>query len=322
MGELVSYTYPSSGANSQLDRLRRDVDGLEDLPAEVDQLKEKLDELETEHSQGIERLETELRDTTETADTAAADVESVQQDLRRLTARVAWLERRSQLAEGEEAVALDAVNATMRRQLQALSAASRARLPLLPDQEYQRLTYQVQRYRDSLTRLHQARTAALQASETLAETAVDSPEHQDAATRYRTATAEIGTHNQAALNSRAAAEAARPRLEADDHNRAQAAPVLAAGTEADAALHQNLRTRLAEAVSNAALLPLWFTTALGPMPTGPNTQHWIDTATEALLYRITYKVDDQVVLLGPKPTQPGDRRAQYDQLTRDVRRAY
>ncbi|MEU5234073.1 hypothetical protein AB0G82_33100 [Streptomyces anulatus] len=54
-------------------------------------------------------------------------------------------------------------------------------------------------------------------------------------------------------------------------------------------------------MSNRLLLPAWFATVLGPAPPARDTERWLECATRVLLYRLTYRVDDQVLALGPGP---------------------
>ncbi|TKS96443.1 hypothetical protein E4U91_36795 [Streptomyces lasalocidi] len=82
-----------------------------------------------------------------------------------------------------------------------------------------------------------------------------------------------------------------------------------------------LRSRLADAVSSRALLPAWFVTVLGAAPPARATDHWLETATRVLLYRLTYDITDQVVALGPEPCDADrHRRSWYEGLRKDLRR--
>ncbi|QDO04966.1 hypothetical protein FNV62_52840 [Streptomyces sp. RLB3-17] len=82
-----------------------------------------------------------------------------------------------------------------------------------------------------------------------------------------------------------------------------------------------LRSRLADAVRERALLPAWFVTVLGSAPPARSTQKWLETATEVLLYRLTYDITDQVVALGERPSDTAQRRrAWYEKLRKDLQR--
>ena len=82
-----------------------------------------------------------------------------------------------------------------------------------------------------------------------------------------------------------------------------------------------LRGRLADAIRDRALMPVWFVTVLGAVPPADKTQEWMDLATQVLAYRVTYGITGQVVALGPEPDEYGSRRHQwYRELTKDLRR--
>ncbi|MFF2937119.1 hypothetical protein [Streptomyces mirabilis] len=117
------------------------------------------------------------------------------------------------------------------------------------------------------------------------------------------------------------AEEAESALAADATTRAEKQSVIAAGAKAEQRLTLGLRSRLADAVRERALLPAWFVTVLGSAPPARSTQKWLETATEVLLYRLTYDITDQVVALGEKPSDTTQRRrAWYEQLRKDLQR--
>jgi len=117
------------------------------------------------------------------------------------------------------------------------------------------------------------------------------------------------------------AEEAEDALAADAKTRTDNQSVTAEGTRAEKRLTLALRSRLADAVRDRALLPTWFVTVLGSAPPASGTQKWLDTATQVLLYRLTYDVTDQVVALGSKPSDAdGHRGGWYEQLIKDLRR--
>jgi hypothetical protein len=95
---------------------------------------------------------------------------------------------------------------------------------------------------------------------------------------------------------------------------------MAAGTRAETRLTLALRGRLADADRDRALLPTWFVTVLGSAPPASSTEKWLDTATQVLLYRLTFDVTDQIVALGSKPSDADrHRREWYEQLIKDLR---
>ncbi|MEU1374925.1 hypothetical protein ABZ442_14790 [Streptomyces triculaminicus] len=78
--------------------------------------------------------------------------------------------------------------------------------------------------------------------------------------------------------------------------------VIEAGQRADIKLRIRLRSRLSAALGGKDLLPIWFVTALGPLPPARSANEWMDAATGLLAYRTTYQITDSVVALGDPPT--------------------
>ncbi|OEJ21734.1 hypothetical protein AS594_39155 [Streptomyces agglomeratus] len=83
-----------------------------------------------------------------------------------------------------------------------------------------------------------------------------------------------------------------------------------------------LRSRLSDVVAGTDLLPVWFATALGPLPPARNADAWIEAATDFLAYRITYQVTDKVVALGTAPSKSAEpiRRTWHKELTEELKR--
>ncbi|WP_326680981.1 hypothetical protein [Streptomyces sp. NBC_01237] len=65
---------------------------------------------------------------------------------------------------------------------------------------------------------------------------------------------------------------------------------------------------------------LLFATVLGPAPPAQATERWLECATHVLLYRLTYRIDDQVLALGPCP-DPAHRLQHrwYEELRKELR---
>ena len=93
------------------------------------------------------------------------------------------------------------------------------------------------------------------------------------------------------------------------------------GTNAAVVIAAHLRARIDTAVRTGALFPAWFTiTELGHQPPPGRAAHWRETATSILLYRITYRVDDPTVALGPPPDRSDrHRRDWHDRLVHALR---
>ncbi|MDX3484972.1 hypothetical protein [Streptomyces sp. ID05-18] len=71
-------------------------------------------------------------------------------------------------------------------------------------------------------------------------------------------------------------------------------------------------------MSNRLPLPAWFATVLGPAPPARDTERWLECATRVLLYRLTYRVDDQVLALGPGPEDEHSHRW-WEELATELR---
>ncbi|MFJ1929313.1 MULTISPECIES: hypothetical protein [unclassified Streptomyces] len=100
-------------------------------------------------------------------------------------------------------------------------------------------------------------------------------------------------------------------LAADRAATAVKQPAIAAGRRAEQRLTLALRSKLADAVSNRLLLPAWLATVLGPAPPARDTERWLECATRVLLYRLTYRVTDQVLALGPSPDPEDKHRHEW-----------
>ncbi|MFB6992846.1 hypothetical protein ACFCX5_44260, partial [Streptomyces sp. NPDC056304] len=107
------------------------------------------------------------------------------------------------------------------------------------------------------------------------------------------------------------ARASTAALAADRAAAADKQPAIAAGQRAEQRLTLALRSKLADAISNRLLLPAWFATVLGPAPPTRDTDRWLECATRDLLYRLTYRVTDQVLALGTRPEPEDEHRHEW-----------
>jgi hypothetical protein len=249
-------------------------------------------------------------------------VETTSNDLaalvKRLDARVEWLERNIRLQAVTAEVELDDVDSAEVHLAQVAEAGHVARSELLPPAGRSALEAAVAAHAEALRAQVHHRDVALGACEVLAETRRDDERHVNAVAEFRAA---VASRDQARQRAR---ELAAPALEAaavlgvDEEQQVAVADVLVAGEHAWAALQHRLRTRVADAVGEGALLPAWFTTVLGPIPPAEDTRAWMDVATSLLAYRVTYGVTDPVVALGSPPVEAESarRRAWYQQLRR------
>jgi hypothetical protein len=249
-------------------------------------------------------------------------VETTSNDLaalvKRLDARVEWLERNIRLQAATAEVALDDVDSAEVHLAQVAEAGHVARSELLPPSGRSALEAAVTAHAEAVRTQFHHRDVAVEVCAVLAETTWDDERHVDAVAEFRSAVAERDKARQRARELAAPALEAAAVLGVDEEQQVAVADVLAAGEHAWAALQYRLRTRVADAVGEGALLPAWFTTVLGPIPPAEDTRAWMDVATSLLAYRVTYGVTDPVVALGnpPAEAETARRRAWYQQLRR------
>jgi hypothetical protein len=62
-----------------------------------------------------------------------------------------------------------------------------------------------------------------------------------------------------------------------------------------------MRTRLTEALNNAAIMPDWFLDTFGPVAPATRRKEWMETALGVLLYRTIYTITDPHHPLGKPP---------------------
>ncbi|MFG2803673.1 hypothetical protein [Streptomyces pseudovenezuelae] len=189
--------------------------------------------------------------------------------------------------------------------------------------EFERTTFQQRiRYHRKTTEEHRAhRTTVIDTVGTLIATRYGSRTHAQAAQELQEALARERQLRQSLDRQIQPAEEAEDALAADAKTRTDNQAVMTAGIRAEKQLTGVLRSRLSDAVRGRALLPTWFVTVLGSAPPASGTEEWLETATQVLLYRLTYDVTDQVVALGSKPSDAGGHRRQwYEQLVKDLRR--
>ncbi|WNZ06410.1 CopG family transcriptional regulator [Streptomyces sp. 11x1] len=285
------------------------VGQLEDIPRRVESLEYDLREAKEE----TERVESDLGDR----------ISEVDGSVDRLATRVAALERYLRQAKGAVVVDLDEDRAG---ELHALAVTVNkgldARAGLLTDYERSRLKLAGDHLKHALEERGRHRAAVLRAAAVLATTQAQAPERKAAELDFKASAPKAQQAHSRIGSLTTSAENARQKLEADDALRTKKAKVIDSGRRADTKLRLRLRSRLSDALSGAKLLPIWFVTALGPMPPSRNANDWMDAATDVLAYRVTYQITDPVVALGTPPDgHRAPRRTEWHQeLTRVLRR--
>jgi hypothetical protein len=289
-------------------QLRNDVD---DLGAAISNLPERLNTLDG----SLNDVRSALRQIQKRSVDVENDLAAL---VKRLDARVEWLERNIRLQEAAAQVELDDVDSTEVELAEVAEAGHVARSELLPAAGRSALEAAVAAHAEAVrTQVHH-RDLALAACEVLAETARDDQRHVNAVAEFRVSVAARNRALQLVRELAAPAMEAATVLGSDEEQQVAVADVLMAGEHAWAALQNRLRTRVADAVGEGALLPTWFTTVLGPIPPAEDTRTWMEVATSLLAYRVTYGVTDPIVALGKPPgeAETTRRRAWYQQLRR------
>lgn len=227
------------------------------------------------------------------------EVKDVRRQVRQVGTIVEWLERRERRAGGAEALTLEPDQKV--RDLATIAEEGRATEAALLTPDMRRTCEaDIQRCETARTMRAQRLQQALAASAELVDARYGSPTHTTAMTTF---TNEHNMYRHAGMVLRQAlgpSASARIKLADDATRRLTATRTIDAGRKAKAELVTRLRTQLAEAVNRGAILPTWFTSALGPMPPRGRHEQWMDTAVDLLTYRATYRVADLVGALGPE----------------------
>ena len=234
----------------------------------------------------------------------------------RLTDRVDWLERQLRSSGSVAEFDLDDVGSEATALAEAAELARVRSGQLLSDGERGELHAAIGEYDKVAAECDQRTADALQASAILSVTGYDEPEHREAAEEFRVAFAARTDAVHRRERCQESADRARRSLAEDKLLRAEYEPVIADGERAAEALLQLLRERITSAVGRGLMLPLWFTTSLGPTAPATDTDAWIRTATQVLAYRVTYRVADALMPLGATPGSiaPAHRREWHTEL--------
>jgi hypothetical protein len=121
-------------------------------------------------------------------------------------------------------------------------------------------------------------------------------------------------------DAEADASQARRELDAAIARNNLAEPKVRRGEQARTTLLTKIRSRISEAARDDLLFPAWFENALGPGAPATNTKSWLDTASEVVAYRLVNGIDDQLLVLGQRPTTSGWQQDEHDNLASAYRR--
>ncbi|WP_290058108.1 hypothetical protein [Amycolatopsis solani] len=286
-----------------VDPTRRDLD---ELFAAVDGLRAAVEETD-------DRLRQDVADLSERLETGGATrqedrIDLLGRRLERLQQQVHALERAVRVSDGVPRADLDDVGAETR----AL-AAEAARW----DDLHKELVTKEQRarYAEEISRLssvHEAHARCdadlLDVIGILASTDRGSRPRGDAESRLRALTTRRRTLlDEEIPAAEQSAEQARLALREADAVEARVVPQLERAERAWHDLQVRLRTRITDALGSNALLPTWFGHALGVAPpTGTTGDTWLRTAASVLAYRVTFKITDPALPLGPPAPESAD----------------
>ncbi|MFD7558866.1 CopG family transcriptional regulator [Streptomyces sp. NPDC059835] len=312
------------------DRFERDTDytlsSLQSKLSDIEESVEQLEDRERSTKRRFESLEADLQEAKETADARSDELEesisSTDAGMERLTRRVGALERHLRQAEGAVVVDLDFDRGGKLRVLGlAVEEGLAAEESLLSEHQRNALHHRISSYQQARQALTGHRAAVRDAAAVLASTEAGDPRRKKAEAAFTTA-AKAAQEGQERIRQLARnAQSAEAERAADDAQRARSAAAIEAGQRANTQLRVRLRSRLSEALSGADLLPVWFSTALGPMAPSRRAEEWLETALDVLAYRVTYQVTDPVLALGSTPNGSiaPQRTARFNDLKRDLR---
>lgn len=228
------------------------------------------------------------------------DVATLLREIRRLSARVAWLEDRVRDSRSVPFADFEDFGEAVFGYADAVYAAREAESSLLTPHARETL----QGALDWFGRLQRERDRAdmevLAISATLESTRRTDPEHIRQVARFPAAEQGMADANAALAAYSPTVRTAVRRLAADDAARASARTAVEAGARERRRLFEELRSRVRAEAAQGALVPSWFGAAFGPLrhPVEPER---LEAAVEALAYRLVYRIEDAGSLLGPPP---------------------
>jgi hypothetical protein len=316
MGAIVTSDWQQMGIANVASRLRDLEAGVLSLADEVPMLVEGVTRMDAD----IERLIDSRRQTLETLSQHDDALRELTATVKRLAVQVAWIEQHLRSTGSARTVELDRPDPDLIGLAATAEAGRAAVATLLGPADRASLASEVGAYRDAVARRRLAIRMVLAACERLASGDRDGHGHRQARSDYAMARARLAEAAAAVTATAEGAREGRSRLATDDADRARTASVVGEGERAECELLTRLRTRVASAVSDGAMLPGWLTGPLGPMPAAGAAQRWMDVAAGLLAYRITYGVADPADAIGELPPGAGERRRRWHaDLGRGVR---
>ena len=275
-------------AREQIDLLRADLGS---LAAAQDEASRRLD-----HLYSVALLSS--RDTAELA-----------RSVRRLAARVRWLEEQARAADSGQIADLAVADAELLDLADAMRAGWDAEDRLLAPDVRAGLQGAVDWYARIEQKQAEAAQEIMSISAALASSTRTDPVHQRQIGRFAEAEQRLAAASDALAKAAPSAQRSRDQLDADDERRADLGPDIESGRAAQGALDASLYELIVRETERGALLPTWFLAVLGPAP-GPDTDAdsraaWFGAATGVLAFRLAYGIDDPESALGPAPGPNG-----------------
>ncbi|WP_327372361.1 hypothetical protein [Streptomyces sp. NBC_01217] len=302
----------TGGVESELHSLRTKVGEVEDLDYELNDIRGDVRRIEDD----LSTVRTEL---TELDDEVRGDIQDTEQALKRLTGRVQALEAHLLAAGGAPLADLDTIDPEWQKLARTANHGWNVRSGLLPRHQREAHRLNIRHYEGAVEERDEHRDKVVEAAGVLASQPRTSREFKQAVMDFGMSRTLAESHGQRAQKLAGTAQAARAALAQDDTLRQAKASLIEQGDKAERKLNWLLRGRLADAIRDRALLPMWFVTVLGPVPPAHKTQEWMDHATQVLAYRVTYGVTDQAVALGAAPDEYVPRRTEWHrELTKDL----
>jgi len=304
------------GAANVAARMRELEAGLGSVVEDVPLLVEAVGRLDGD----IEHLIEARRETRTALDRHDEVLREMSATVKRLAVQVAWIEQHLRSTGSARTVDLDRADPDLIGLAAVAEAGRAAAAELLLPVERAGLIGELARNRDAVARQRAALRDVLAACERVARGEPQGAAHRLARAEYQAARDRFAEAGAAVSTTLPAAHTAREKLVADDAERERCSALIADGERAERELLTRLRTRIASAVTDGAMLPAWLTGPLGPMPVAGAAERWTDVAAGLLAYRITYGVTDPADAVGEVPTGAGERRRRWHaDLGRGVR---
>ncbi|MGC5041038.1 hypothetical protein ACLQ2C_36485 [Streptomyces sp. DT73] len=294
----------TGGMESELYSLRSKLGEVDDLDHELSDIRSDLRRIEDD----LGTLRNEL---TELDDDVRGDIHDTDRALKRLTGRIQILEAHLLAAGGAPRADLDTIDPEWRKLARTADHGWRIRSDQLPQHHRDVHRAKIRAHEDAVGERDAHRDKAIEAAGVLAMQPRTSRQFKQAVMDFSASHSLAEKHHQRAQKLAGPAQAAQTALDQDDSVRQANASLIEQGDKAERKLNWLLRGRLADAIRDRALLPMWFVTVLGPVPPAHKTQEWMDHATQVLAYRVTYGVTDQAVALGATPDKYVPRRTEW-----------